>query len=135
MPLLDPAAHKLDLRAALEAQGWEVEVVESAAEAWCMHELWRARSRWRPVGATLFVSLVGDQGEERRPPQRVGDVAVGRAPLSDIHACNAARFPLAPYWPAQLANIVAHAGTLRDEPATAHDSPPRPLAGRGWGWG
>jgi hypothetical protein len=114
MPFLDPASHKVDLRAALEAEGWDVEIIESAAHAWWMNELWRLRSRWRPVGAELFVSFVVDPTDERRPRRRVFVIGVGREPAENWHATNVERFDLAPNWPAKRARLVAHAAELRD---------------------
>jgi hypothetical protein len=114
MSFVIPDAHKVDLRAALEAQGWDVEAVESAADAWWMNELWRIRSRWRPVGVELFVSFVGDRMDDRRPPRRVEDIGVGREAVSRVSAENIERFALHPDWPAQLLKIVAHAAKLRD---------------------
>jgi hypothetical protein len=114
MPFLDPASHKVDLRAALEAEGWDVEIVESAADAWWMNELCRLRSRWRPVGAELFVSFIGDPLDEHRPPRRVYQIGVGREPAEDWHAANVACFALAPDWPAKRASLIAHAAELRD---------------------
>jgi hypothetical protein len=115
MPFVDPAAYKLDLRAALEAEGWEVERAEPAPDAWWMNELWRIRSRWRPVGATLYVTFIGDRQEERIPPKRVGEIGVGREPVRAVIHDEVERFHLTRDWPGQMARIVAHAARLRKD--------------------
>lgn len=109
-----PDKQKLDLHAALVAEGWNIEQIEPAPNAGWMNELWRIRSRWRPVGATLFVSFCGDPQDERDPPERVGTIGIGSAPARYFYDHDLVEFVISPGWPRQLPEILQAAARLRD---------------------
>jgi hypothetical protein len=114
-----PHTQKLDLRAAFNADGWDVEPIEPAPSAWWLNELWRLRSRWRPVGATLFVSFCADPDAEGDPPAKVWSVGIGAMPATYFYDRELFEFGLSPGWPRQLPDIVLAAASLRDAATTS----------------
>jgi hypothetical protein len=106
MPIIDPANHKADLRAALSDVGWEVEQVEGPPSSWWINELWRIRSMWRPVGRELWLTFLGDPMEMADPPKRVGSVVIGDAPAVDARGTGLDNFNLSPNWPQEKARIL-----------------------------
>ncbi|MGE0046780.1 MAG: hypothetical protein AB7J28_12255 [Hyphomonadaceae bacterium] len=112
MAFIQADALKIALRSALEESGWRVERVESAADAWWMNELWRLQSLWRPRGAEVFVSFIGDPGwDGPHPPKRIGNVGVGRCPAEDYSGRGVDRFNAQ----RELDAMVRCAARLRDE--------------------
>jgi hypothetical protein len=109
----NPVRHKNDLRAALEAAGWDVEVVEHDTFAWWMHELWRITSRWRPSGVSGFVAFVGSPWPDGLASPGADHVAIGPQPPENWQGGEVTRFELRP-WPEQIQGIIAECAKLRD---------------------
>ena len=67
---------------ALNEDGWEVARLDLSSDCWWAKEIWRLKSDWSPVGATLFLTLLIDpqfDGDKNNLP----DEAVWMIGLSD----------------------------------------------------
>jgi hypothetical protein len=113
MPFVHPENHQRDLRARLEEQGWEIELVEPEASQWWLHTLWRIRSRWRPAGLTLWISFIGDPVNP--DSGKALEIALGHEPPGRLHDRERPdeRFGLSPGWEEELERLVAAAEKLR----------------------
>ena len=114
MAYVIPVHHKRELRAALDVAGWDIEPAEAPTDAWWMHELWRVRSKFRPVGVEVFVAFVGG-------PDGVGDrhpgahhVTVGPVPTSWQNREGLSRFQLSENWPQERTRLVEALAEIRN---------------------
>jgi hypothetical protein len=102
---------KADLQAALEKTGWLVD--RRLGEDWWEHEGWALTSKWRPVGASAFITLLLDPAAE---PNNVGSVwAVAVTPGKPLDRAEADRCAIrvSPRWPERMKEIVDAASLLR----------------------
>src|SRR5690348_13565691 len=101
-----PETHKRELRAALDAAGWDIELEEPPTEVWWINELWRVRSRFRPVGVEAFVAIVGGPDGDGNRHRGASHVTVGPMPTSWQNFEKIPSFELSKRWPDERKGIV-----------------------------
>lgn len=102
---------KADLQAELEHAGWGVE--RSAGDDWWVHESWKLTSTWRPVGASVFVTLLVDPQSATNDVSRVWAIAISSQRPVDWLEASGRAIRVSPRWPTRLKEIVAAAKALR----------------------
>jgi hypothetical protein len=105
---------KANLQAALERAGWRVE--RRAGDDWWVHESWELVSTWRPVGATIFLTLLVDPEAESNDVSSVWAVSVSDSPPDDRIDVGPNPISTSPRWPERLKEIVVAANSLRPTP-------------------
>lgn len=106
---------KANLQAELERAGWRVERREG--DDWWIHESWALTSAWRPVGASIFLTLLVDpQQLETNDVGSVWAISVSNTPPSDRMDAGRTAIRTSPRWPERLKEIVAATNSLRPTP-------------------
>lgn len=105
---------KANLQAELEHAGWRVERCEGAD--WWVHESWTLTSAWRPVGATIYLTLLVDPQSETSDVGSVWAVSVSSTPPVDWMDAGQTLVRTSPRWPERMEELVAAANSLRPAP-------------------
>lgn len=105
---------KANLQAELERAGWRVE--RRAGDDWWAHESWELASSWRPVGATIFLTLLVDPQSETTDIGSVWAVSISSTLPDDRMDAGRTAIRTSPRWPERLKEIVAAANALRPVP-------------------
>jgi hypothetical protein len=105
---------KANLQAELEHAGWRVERREG--DDWWVHESWALTSTWRPVGATICLTLLVDPQAETSNVGSVWAVSVSSTPADDRMDAGRTAIRTSPRWPERMKEIIAAANSLRPAP-------------------